>query len=365
MAALLNEIEWGEPLVSARPDLIWEAEIKRRGGQVFEIDRRIAPNHWLREVALGLTVYRPVAMPMRLYHIGATVTAQENACRYCYGANRAYMKILGYSEDFIRRMERDLHLAELDEKFRAFIAFCRSLARSRPRPSRAATDHLVEMGFSRLAVSEMAGVISLGCFYNRVSTFIACPPEHGFERMANGPMGRVFALMSPLMRLWSQLRPEATPDVAALDAQALAQNRFREVLVPLAGLPLARIMKNALEGAFASDVLDRSTKALMFAVVARTLECALCESCARDMLLDDGIAQSDIDLALANLHSDHLRQSDAGLLSWARATVYYDIAAIQRESRELLLEIGENALIEAIGVASLANAIVRMAMLHA
>ncbi len=45
-------------------------------------------------------------------------------------------------------------------------------------------------------------------------------------------------------------------------------------------------------------------------------------------------------------------------------TVYYETAKIQHETRALGAAIGERALLEAIGVASLANAMVRLAMLH-
>ena len=363
MAMLLDDIPWGEPLLPTVSDPAWEAEVKRRGGQVSEADRRVAPSRWLREAALSIATYRPSAMPQRLLHIGALVTSQENACRYCYGANRAYMKILGYPEAFIHRIERDVHMAELDDRERGFIAFCRSLARSRPRPSRSAGDALVALGYSRLAVNEMAFVISMGCFYNRISTFMVCPPERGFERMANGPLGRVMGWAAPLVRWFSAVRP-ARPADTPLDAPTLAKGRFGTILEPLAGLPAATVMKAAVEGAFVPDVLGAATKVLMLAVVARTLACPWCEAEARTLLLRDGMAPSDLDATLATLHGESLPPAAAGLLSWTRSTVYYETAKIQHETRALGAAIGERALLEAIGVASLANAMVRLAMLH-
>jgi alkylhydroperoxidase family enzyme len=363
MSMLLNEIPWGQPLLPQVRDSTWEAEVRRRGGQVSEVDRRIAQSPWLREAALSLTTYRAVAMPQRLFHIGALVTAQENSCRYCYGANRAYLKILGYPEDFIHRIERDMHVAELDEKERAAITFCRNLARSRPRPSREACDKLVNLGFSRQAVNEIAFAISMGCFYNRVSTFMACPPEQGFERMANGPVGRILALAAPLLRMWDRSGGPQGRE-ALLDAQALLSSRFAPILLPLAGLPAARIMRDALDGVFASNVLGRDTKALMFATVARTMGCSLCESWAIEMLREGGMEAQEIAAALAHLHTDRLPASEAGLLSWTRSTVYYDTAKIQQLTRQLGAGIGARALLEAIGVAALANATVRLAMLH-
>lgn len=362
MALLLNEIEWAEPIVPAAPDLAWEAEVRRRGGRVFEVDRRIAPSHWLREAAYDVTSYQPREIPERLLRIGSMVTAQENACRYCYGSNRAYMKVLGYSEAFIQSVERDVHLAEIDPRERAFVDFCRNLARSRPRPSRSARERLLGLGYSAPEVAEMAFVISMGCFFNRVSTLIACPPEAKFERLANGPIGRLMGFAMHLLRPLG-VGKRKTSSVASPGEAELAAGRFGPILVPLMGLPAAKAMKSALDGAFASDVLNRSTKALMFAVIARTLGCPHCEGEARKMLVGEGLSSIEIDSALATLRSDRLPVGEAGLLSWTRDTVYYDTPTIQRKTRELRDTLGTSRLLEAIGVASLANATVRLAML--
>ena len=364
MALALNQIVWSEPIVPLAPDPAWEAEVKRRGGRVFEVDRRVASNPWLREACFAAVSYRPSEIPERLYRIGSMVTAQENSCRYCYGANRALMKVLGYSEAFIQAIERDLHLAELDERDRAFIAFCRDLARSKPRPSGAARDALLALGFTRRAVHEMAFAISMACFFNRVTTLMACPPELGMEALANGPLGRLVGSLAPLTaRLGSLARrkPVETP----LDAAALAGSRFGAVLTPLAGLAAARVMKSALEGAFASSVLRPIPKAMIFAVIARALNCSNCESTACGLLSDQGMGNSEIASALADLQSERLAAGEAGLLTWARGTVHYDTGEIQRETRALAAAIGNAAVLEAIGVAALANATARMAMLIA
>ena len=122
-------------------------------------------------------------------------------------------------------------------------------------------------------------------------------------------------------------------------------------------------MKSALDGAFESDVLSRTAKALMFAVVARTLNCPRCESEATKLLASEGMSSAEIYSALATLRSDRLRPHESGLLSWARETVYYETSKIQRQTRILASELGDSALLEAIGVAALANATVRLAML--
>lgn len=360
MAVLLSEIQWGDPVLPVAHDAAWEAELKRRGAQVLEVDRRVAPNHWLREAAYEATNYVPVAVPERLHRIGNMVTAQENSCRYCYGANRAYMKVLGYSESFIQQVERDVQTAELDDKERAYIAFCRSLARSRPRPAAAERAALLKLGYSPEQIGEIAFSISLGCFYNRVSTLLACPPEQKFERMASGPFRGLLAIAMPLMKRFGPSRPLG----AVPDRDALAAGRFGVVVAPLAGLRAGAVMKAALDGAFETGVLSRSAKALMFAVVARTLGCPHCEAASIQLLLEEGLVRPEIESAMATLHSPRLSQREAGLPAWARDTVFYEPSSIQQKTRALAAELGgTNALLEAIGVASLANGTVRLAML--
>lgn len=362
MAQLLGEIEWSEPILLPVADPAWEAAIKRRGGRVSEVDRRVAPNPWLRELCLRVTTYRPEQVSQRLVNIGALVTAQENSCRYCYGANRAYMKILGYSESFISRIEHDAQMAELDPMERGFIAFCRHLARSRPRPARAERDALVALGYAPLAVSEIAFLVSVGCFYNRVGILGACPPEVGFERFANGPLGRLMGLAAPLLRpfMGTGKPVHAGPPV---ERGAVAQGPFGPLVRTLEGLEAADMLADALEGCFDSRVLGLRCKALMFAIVGRTLACRFCEDGARGMLADAGMSADEIGAALATLDCASLDTHEALLLPWVRDTVYYQTAAIQRQTRALAAQIGPAAILEAIGVAALANATVRMAML--
>jgi len=359
MAMLLSEIQWSEPVLPVARDAAWEAELKRRGAQVLEVDRRVAPSRWLREAAYQATNYVPAALPERLHRIGSMVTAQENSCRYCYGANRAYMKVLGYSESFIQQVERDVQMAELDEKERAYVGYCRSLARSRPRPAAAERNALLERGYTPEQIGEITFAISFGCFYNRVSTLLACPPEQKFERMAGGPMRWVLAFAMPLMKKFGPGRA-AEP---VLDADTLTAGPFGAALGPLAGLQAGTVMKAALDGAFGPGALSRSTKTLMFAVIARTLGCPHCEAAAKRLLLEEGLSESEVEGAIATLRSPGLAQREAGLLAWARDTVYYEPSSIQQKTRALGAELGPEALLEAIGVASLANGTVRLAML--
>lgn len=363
MALLLEEISWAEPNFAAVQDAAWEAEVRRRGAPFSEIDRRVAISPWLRATCLDVATFRPQQLDLRLCNIAMVVVSQENACRYCYGANRAFMKILGYPESFIARIEREAQMAELDPRERGLVAFCRSLARSRPRPARAARDALVAVGFAPAAVDEAALFIAVGCFYNRVGILMACPPELAFERMANGWKGRLMGFAGPVMRrvmAWTAKPPAGT----APDATTLSRAPFGSILVAVAGLHGAAVLQRALEGAFASAVLPRTLKALMFAVVARSLGCPHSEAAARAILADEGrLTPAEVDAALTQLASPRLAEGHGQLLSWVRGTVHYQTGPIQRETQALVQALGAPTMLEAIGIAALANGVVRLAML--
>ena len=362
MALLLDQIEWDEPILSAVDDPAWEAEAKRRVGRVGEIDRRVAPNPWIRELCVAAVSYQPTHVPMRLFNIAAFVTAQENACRYCYGANRAALKVMGFPEALIRQIERDASVAELDVRERAVIEFCRNLARAKPRPSRAALERLVGLGYSKATADELALLIASSCFYNRIGVLTACPPERAFERFANGPLGRVVGAVAPLtLSLTNLMRRK--PQIVADDANELADGPFGKVAAALAGLPAARIVKTALDGAFASPVVSRPTKALMFAIVGRALDCRYTEAAARALLAADGFDAAGVDAAVRTLAHPRLPPRETALLPWVRDTVHYQTPAVQVQTRALLNDIGRDATLEAIGVAALANGTVRLAML--
>jgi len=358
----LSEIPWSEPLLPPDIDPAWEAELKRRGGNGSEVDRRIASLPWLREACLGINTGQASELSAHLFNVASLVTSQENACRYCYGANRAYLKFLGYSESYIRRIEHEVHLADLNDRERALVSFCRSLARSRPRPPRAELEALLRHGYTQAAANEIALWIALGCFYNRVTILIASPPELGFEGLANGPKALLFALLGPLHRRQAERRRHGSRD-ASLTAELLGSGPFGPVLAPLAGLPGARIMKGALDGAFARGALSTAVKALMFGIVARSLGCRTSEAEARRLAAAEGLDDAAVEQALATLESTRLPAAEAGLLQWVRDTVYIQTAQAQASTRELAQAIGRPAVLEAVGVAALANATVRLAML--
>jgi len=364
MAKLIDEIQWGEPLVPVATDPAWEAEVLSRGGRPNNVDLRMSPLPWLREFVFSARTYfyNVAEMPERLFPMVAMVVAQENACRYCYGINRSVLKISGYSEAFIDAIERDVRVAELDDKESAVLAFSRRLARARPRPLRAEAEHLIGLGYSPLAVAEIVSCVASSSFYNRVITMTACPWQEDLEKASRSPLD-VLKQIGAAFRQGIAARRQITRQIPSLPAVALMGGPFGTALASLGGLPAAAGMKAAVDGALASSVLSRAAKGLIVAVVARALGCTFSEGEARSLLYPEGLDDAAIDIALATLKSDHLQGAHSELLSWARNTVKYDTPVMQQETHALAAQLGQPAVLEAIGTAALANALVRLAML--
>ena len=354
MALALSEISWQEPIVPIFADEDWEREVKKKTGSVMDIMRRVAPSLWLRQVLLALGNPALVHITGNLAAMMSMVTAQENACRYCYGATRATMRILGYSEKRIGAIERGVQLADFDERERTMLLFTRNLARSNPRPSRQDREQLAALGFSSQAIAEAAFFVAMGCFMNRVVTFMAVPLVLGFERFANSVLGRV---LGPLLARKLRIKPTSVTGHSPQSA------RFTAIVQGLAGLPAANMVHNAIEGAFASTVLPVRLKTLMFAVVARALQCPFCEKECRQLLARQGLSPEEIGSILSTLSDPELSPGEQRILAWTRNTVRYETEQIQKSTRALGEEIGAERLLEAIGVASLANAAVRLAVI--
>jgi alkylhydroperoxidase family enzyme len=355
MARLLGEIEWDEALV--QPVIVpeWEAEAKQRFAGSSDYLRRVAPLPWLRRTCAMWQLYPISRLPLRLADLTFLVVSQENSCRYCYGAARAHLRILGYSERMISQIERELQLAELDQKDQAFLRFCRQLARSNPRPAQAERDEMLRLGFSREEIAEAAFLVANHSFHNRVSTFIAAPPVLVYERLGRSWLGR---LLRPMLAVANRKSMAVPQDFVLAPGEP-----FEPVLRPLAGLPAAYMLHEALTAAFDSPVLSRRIKVLVFAVVARILECRFCAPEALRLLEHEGFTASEAEACLSSLSSTRLDANETAILEWARETVRYQPLAIQKRTRALFDRIGTQATLEAVGIAALANSTVRIAML--
>ena len=356
--ALLTELEWLErPLVEESSDPEWEKEVIEVFGMVPGCLRRTAPLPWLRRAYFDWSRTPGTSLSEGQIELAAFVTSQENACRYCYGIARTRLRMLGFTEEMVDRVEKNARLAEADPEERELVRFCRNLARSRPRPSRAARATLESVGFSPLQTVELAWVTATASFCNRVSTLLAVPPELEMEQNA------------PKKSLWSSLKawlpgPELPSLAPAVYPPPTATGMLGEIVAVLEGSPAAAVFEGTIQAALTTSVLPRRTICLMFAVVAHTLGSKLCARAAAEELEREGFPRSALDEALSTLGSRALDDVEVRLLPWTRDTVWMpeQPKRIQEKTRPLQ-DLGDRRLLEAVGIAALANSTVRLAML--
>jgi uncharacterized peroxidase-related enzyme len=349
--------EQPHPLLTPEVPTGLEAEARRKLGLVPNLVTFVVASPWLPRAMLDLMTLAYSHADARLTRLVAVVASYENACRYCYGTSRAVLRIQGWSEAEIAGLEHDMQLAELSENTRAVLDFVRLLTRANPRPARDRVEALVARGYDRLAVVEIAATAALWCLGNRIATFLAIPAEDRFEALPDSFLGK---LLRPLIARRLRRRFALVPAPAPLGPIDVP---YAGIVQALEGTPSAAACRDVIAAAFASPVLPRRAKALVFGVVARSLECSVCETEARRVLVAEGLAHEAADETLDRLDSPALDPLERELVRFARDTVRYRPAEIHDRTRALRDEIGPDRTLEAVGVAALANAVVRLAML--
>jgi hypothetical protein len=96
MAELMHEIDWSEPILPQFRDEAWEQKVRSVMGRVPDILKRTSRISWLRKAVFKWPRYKPSEFSSKLADICGLVTAQENACRYCYGVARSQMRQYGH-----------------------------------------------------------------------------------------------------------------------------------------------------------------------------------------------------------------------------------------------------------------------------
>ena len=349
------DTEWGVCWLEPGPmPAELAAEVRRlTGGIVPAWATHTASVPWVAR-ATGLVTRKHVAyMPLDLFGLIALVVSQDNSCRYCYGATRTLLSVFGYSDEQIDRIARDVHLSDLTRPEQVALEFARKVSHANPRATAFDRDALTRVGYSPPVIAEIAYMAAFQGFPNRIATFLALPSER-FFRIIGHPLARIVRPLIARALRGKHAAPEATPAGAGPIA---------EIIAGLGDSPTARTVRTLVDDAFASPVLPRRTKLLMFAVIGRALGCDHSEDEARSSLADDGLGAADVDEILANLGSPKLDRRDALLVPFARETVRYQTGPIQRRTRDLARELPIEEVIEAVGIAALANSLARLSVL--
>jgi AhpD family alkylhydroperoxidase len=277
------------------------------------------------------------------------VVSQENSCRYCYGATRMFLLVLGRREQEIEQLERDLEVDDVSEADRRALEFARKLTRANPRVSAADWRRAAEGGRSREEMVEITVVATVICWLNCVSTLLALPPPD--DSIRSWPRQALDGMRERLRR-----RPRFL-----LDAPLPADGTASTLLAALGRTPLATAIRQCVDDALSSSVLPPRIKLLLIATTARALGCRTCEREACQALSAVGVSQKDAERILAHLGAPGLDEREPRLLSLARnAALRTDAAAIQREVREATRDCSSPEVLEIVGTIALANLLGRL-----
>ena len=119
-------------------------------------------------------------------------------------------------------------------------------------------------------------------------------------------------------------------------------------------------MGRTLAETWASPHLNRRCKLLVLAVVARGLACEACELDVGEALQAEGLKEATLSRILTHLNDPELDPVERLLVPFARETIWYEPALVQRRARGLRDHLSSPQILEAIGVAALANGFCRM-----
>lgn len=357
---VLPDFDWRDScLVHERVELDKRTRERARAawGQVPEFLPMFAVNPWVSEAAIKVASVKRVTITNHLADLIALVVSQESSCRFCYGVARSLLRIAGMDERRIQKLERDIHDLSVPESTRAALEFSRKLARVNPRPGRVDVDTLLAAGFTGPQVREIVATIAENIFFNRLMTLAAVQPGN----IENIAWGRASLLTRPLTRVL--LRPSRAAGAAMFLDEDVRASTYGSVLQAIDGTHQATGFAAILEDAFASTLIPPRSKAMIFAVVARALQCEICEVRASSLLEEEGMAAGEISEFLAHLTSPQLTPLENRIVPLARETVRANPAQIQPKMAALIEDISPPVFLEFAGTVSLANAMARLSFL--
>jgi alkylhydroperoxidase family enzyme len=359
MAYALDQIDWCDvPLLPPLPDPAWERESVRRFGFASNMAKYLTPVRWLMEGEQLVEARVTPGISVALRALISLVVAMDSSCRHCYGAFRSMLKIMGYSETLIRKLEESLALTELTKKEKVALEFARKVSRSAPRPSASDLKELAALGYSPVEIAEIAYLAGINASGNRLATLLAVPPDPLEEVEANWFM----KLKRPFTRKEFQASLSTVPSVSRPPTYF---GPGAAIVAALEGSPAGAALATILSGAWASSTTSRRVKALIFAVVARGLGCAACEAEGAQALRGEGWTDAEIEHLLTYLSSEKLNAFELKVLRFARETVRYHTRRLQELAQEFAAGLDREVLLEIIGLVSYANGLARMSiMLH-
>lgn len=200
---------------------------------------------------------------------------------------------------------------------------------------------------------EIAYAAATTDFSNRAHT-IAAIPSRPLERLPDQLHARLLRpLIGRILRRHT-VRGVATP------LHREPSPPYARLVKAYAGSPIAPALAHVLDGMWASPHLTRRCKLLMLAVVARGLGCEACAPEIVEALRAEGVEEDTVTQVLTHLDAPELDPVERLMMPFARETIWFEPAPIQRRARALRDHLSAAQVLEGIGVAALANGLCRL-----
>ena len=355
MAGAVRDVAWESCAVQPAHDRDLESYARRKQGILSPAIPYFAHVPWLARAVVDLRAEHGLLMHIDelLADTVTLIVSQENSCRFCYAAVRVLLWAQGVSIARLDRIEQQLTSEDISARTAAAIAFGRAQSRSGPASAQAAREALRREGFSDEEMKEIAYIVAETDFSNRAHTFPAIPARPLEELPDRWHM----RLLRPLVKrsLFRNHHPgRATP------LGGIPSYPYAAILRAYSGSPIAAALRTTLDSMWASPHLTQRCKLLMLAVIARGLGC---ETCALDVgraLEREGIDEHVLAEVLTHLDAAELDEFERLLVAFARETIWYEPAAVQRSARALRPTLSEQQLVEAVGVAAMGNGLCRL-----
>jgi len=352
----MRELEWEDCYVTPRHDPELDAAFKKVGGiPPFGIEY-MASSSWLAHSftyfnpAQGILLYTDLDFAERIW----MAVSQDNSCRYCYAAHRTFLRILGYSNKKIRKMEEEIFSADTSERERMALQFARKVSRASPPPLADDRREMRDAGFEDPEIDELAVLTTSIIFANRVATLLALPPQ-SVEAMPDRWYNR---LAQPILK--RILRSRLYHGAARPLEEHEKEGPYSYLVRALEGLPAAPALRRLIDEAWSSETLPLRTRCLILAVIARGLGCEKSATESTRLLETLDFGADRLEPVLSHLSSPDLDEIERAVLPFARETIRFEPIQIQRKARALREQIGNERFVEVVGFCGLANMLCRL-----
>jgi AhpD family alkylhydroperoxidase len=354
-ATALRHVAWESCALERTHDPALESYARRKQGILAPAIPYFAAVPWLARAVIDLRPEYGLLMHVdeSLADLIALVVSQENSCRYCYAAVRMLLWAKGVSTVRIERIEQNLSNPTLSRRTSAAIAFGRSQSRCDAGSAHAAREMLRCEGFSDEEMKEIAYVVAETDFSNRAHTFPAIPAA-SLEEMPDRWHTRLLRPLLKRLLFRNRARGHPTP------FEGIPPYPYANVVKAYAGSPIAVALRETLDAMWASPYLTRRCKLLMLAVISRGLGCDACERDVGHALERHGVDRSILARVLMHLDAGELGTDERLLVRFARETIRYEPAAVQKSVRALGRDLSQPQLLEAVGVTAMANGLCRL-----